>query len=401
MSNSYLIDGIRTPIGKFGGGLATVRPDDMAALVIKELINRNPSIDVNKIEDVILGNANGAGEENRNVARMSALLAGLPVSVPGETINRLCSSGACAVANASKSIKVGEGDLFIAGGVESMSRAPYVVSKSGTAWARNAEMFDTSIGWRFVNPKLDSKYGTDAMGQTAENVAEQFGISREDQDQFAAWSQSKATAAKNNGRLAKEILAISIPQRKKDDLIINEDEFIREGTTAEILSKLRPAFRKEGSVTAGNASGVNDGAAALLLAGESAVKDYSLTPKAKVLSSAAAGVEPRIMGVGPIEAANKALSRAGLSFNDLDIIELNEAFSAQALACTRSWRLDDRDSRINPNGGAIAIGHPLGMTGARLTLTAMHELIEKDKQFALITMCVGVGQGFALVIERV
>lgn len=401
MSNAYLIDGIRTPVGKFGGGLANVRPDDMAALVIKELTSRNSNIDVNKIEDVILGNANGAGEENRNVARMSALLAGLPVTVPGETINRLCSSGAAAVANASRSIKLGEGDLFIAGGVESMTRAPYVVSKSPKAWARNSEMFDTSIGWRFVNPKLDKEFGTDAMGETAENVAEQYGISREDQDKFAAWSQQKAAAARKSGRLAKEIMPVHVPQRKADDLIVRDDEFIREGTTVEILSKLRPAFRKDGSVTAGNASGVNDGAAALLLASDNALSEYGLKPKAKVLSSAAVGVEPRIMGVGPIEAAKKALSRADLTFDDLDIIELNEAFSAQALACTRAWGLDDNDERINPNGGAIAIGHPLGMTGARLAITAMSELIERDKQFALITMCVGVGQGFALVIERV
>jgi 3-oxoadipyl-CoA thiolase len=401
MSNAFLIDGIRTPVGKFGGSLATVRPDDMAALVIKELVSRNPEIDVNKIEDVILGNANGAGEENRNVARMSALLAGLPVTIPGETLNRLCSSGASAVASVARSIKSNEGDLFIAGGVESMTRAPYVVSKSGTAWARNAEMFDTSIGWRFVNPKLDREYGTDAMGETAENVVDKYGISREDQDKFAAWSQQKAAEARKNGRLAKEIMPVSIPRRKQEDLIFDQDEFIREGSTVEILSKLRPAFRQGGSVTAGNASGVNDGAAALLLASDKAVSEYSLKPKAKVLSAAAVGVEPRIMGVGPVEAAKKALSRAGIGFNDLDLIELNEAFAAQALACTRSWGLDDFDERINPNGGAIAIGHPLGMTGARLTLSAMTELQEKDKQFALITMCVGVGQGFALVIERV
>lgn len=401
MSNAYIIDGIRTPVGKFGGGLAGVRPDDMAALVIRELVDRNSNIDVNKIEDVILGNANGAGEENRNVARMSALLAGLPVTVPGETVNRLCSSGAAAVANASRSIKLGEGDLFIAGGVESMTRAPYVLSKSSKAWARNSEMFDTSIGWRFVNPKLDNQFGTDAMGETAENVAEEFKIAREDQDKFAAWSQTKAAEARKNGRLAKEILPVRVPQRKKDDLVVRDDEFIREGTTVEILSKLRPAFKKDGSVTAGNASGVNDGAAALLLASDNALNDHGLKPKVKVLSSAAVGVEPRVMGIGPIEAAKKALSRADLKFEDIDIIELNEAFAAQSLACTRSWGLKDDDQRLNPNGGAIAIGHPLGMTGARLTITAMTELIERDKQFALITMCVGVGQGFALVIERV
>lgn len=400
MSNAYIIDGIRTAVGKFGGGLSPVRPDDMAALVIKEVVDRNPSIDKSKIEDVILGNANGAGEENRNVARMSLLLAGLPESVPGETINRLCSSGASAVAAASRSLKLNEGDLFIAGGVESMSRAPFVVGKSSTAWSRKAEMFDTSIGWRFVNPELDKKFGTDAMGETAENVAEQFKINRENQDAFAAWSQQKAAEARKSGRLAKEILPVSIPQRKSDPIIIKDDEFIREGTTKEILSKLRPAFRQGGSVTAGNASGVNDGAAAILMASDNAVKDYSLSPKAKVLSSAAVGVEPRIMGIGPIEAAKKALSRANIGFNDLDVIELNEAFAAQALACTRAWGLEDFDDRINPNGGAIAIGHPLGMTGARLVITATEELIQKNKQFALVTMCVGVGQGFALVIER-
>lgn len=401
MSNAYIVDGVRTPVGKFGGGLAQVRPDDMAAMVIKEVVDRNPSIDTSKIEDVILGNANGAGEENRNVARMSALLAGLPVTVPGETINRLCSSGLGAVINASRALKLGEGDLYIAGGVESMTRAPFVVGKSPKAWNRVPEMFDTSIGWRFVNPKLDKAYGTDAMGETAENVVEKFDISREDQDKFAAWSQQKASKARKNGRLAKEIMPVSIPQRKGDPIVVSDDEFIREGTTAEKLSTLRAAFRQGGSVTAGNSSGVNDGAAALLLSSDKGLKDFNLKPKAKIISSAVSGVEPRIMGIGPVYAARKALDRAGLTFDDLDIIELNEAFAAQALACVREWGLKDDDSRINPNGGAIAIGHPLGMTGARLTISATQELIDQDKQFALVTMCIGVGQGYATILERI
>jgi len=401
MKNAYIVDGIRTGIGKFGGALSSVRPDDLAAIVIKELVNRNPSLDQTQIDDVILGCANQAGEDNRDVARMSLLLAGLPVNVPGETVNRLCSSGMASIANASRSIKANEGDIFIAGGVESMTRAPYVLSKSGSAFGRDAQIFDTAIGWRFVNPNLHSVYGSDPMGVTAENVAEQFNISREDQDKFAFNSQQKASAALNSGRFEREIVAVEIPQRKKDPIIFNKDEFIRPSTTIEALSGLNPAFKKGGSVTAGNSSGINDGAAATLVVSEEALEKYGLTPKVKIITSAAVGVEPRIMGIGPVEAANKALNRAKLSWNDIDIIELNEAFAAQGLACIRQWGLDDNDPRINPNGGAIAIGHPLGVTGTRLVLTAMHELIEKDKEFALCTLCVGVGQGYAIIIQRV
>lgn len=401
MKNAYIVDGIRTAIGKFGGSLSQVRPDDLGALVIRELVIRNPSLDQSLIDDVLFGCANQAGEDNRDVARMSLLLAGLPMNVPGETINRLCSSGMASIANASRSIKANEGDIYIAGGVESMTRAPYVLSKSGQAFSRDAQLFDTSIGWRFVNPLMHSQFGTDSMGETAENVALQFNISREDQDKFAYNSQMKASKALNNGRFDREIVSVEIPQRKSDPIIFNKDEFIRTNTTLDALSNLKPAFKKDGTVTAGNASGINDGAAATLIMSEEAVSKYSLTPKVKVITSAAVGVEPRIMGIGPVEAAKKALKRANLSWSDIDIIELNEAFAAQSLACIREWGLDDNDSRINPNGGAIAIGHPLGMSGTRLVLTAMHELIEKDKEFALCTMCVGVGQGYSMIIQRV
>ncbi len=400
MKETFIVDAIRTPVGKYGGTLATVRPDDMAALVIKELMKRNPSIDWNDTEDVIFGNANGAGEENRNVARMSLLLAGLPYTVPGESINRLCSSGMSAAINASRAIKAGDGEIYIAGGVESMSRAPFVLAKSDKAFSRNAEIYDTSIGWRFVNPKLDAMYGTDSMGETAENVAEMYKISREDQDLFAYKSQMKATEARDGGRLAKEILPVEIPQRKGEPIVFKDDEFIRDTTTLEKLAKLKPAFKKGGTVTAGNASGVNDGASALLVMSEDAVKKYNLKPMARIVSNAVVGVEPRIMGMGPVEASNKALRKAGLTFDDIDIIELNEAFSAQSLACIREWGLDDYDPRINPNGGAIAIGHPLGMTGARLLTTAAYELIEQNKKYALTTLCVGVGQGYATIIEN-
>ncbi|GAB5466906.1 MAG: 3-oxoadipyl-CoA thiolase [Candidatus Kapaibacteriales bacterium] len=400
MNQSYLIDYIRTPIGNFGGALAPVRPDDLSAHTIKTLLERNSSLPQEQIEDVILGNANGAGEENRNVARMSLLLAGMPWSVPGETINRLCSSGLGAVVNADRGIKLGEGGAMVAGGVESMSRAPFVVAKSPTAWSRNAEIYDTSIGWRFVNPKLHERYGTDPMGVTAENLVEKYGISREEQDKFAFNSQMKAKAAMESGRLAKEIIPVSIPQRKGDDVIVDTDEFPRPNTTIETLAKLRAAFKKDGSVTAGNSSGVNDGAASLLLASKEYCEEYGLKPKARIISTAVAGVEPRIMGIGPVEAVNKALKRAKLSLSDIDIIELNEAFAAQSLACLREWNIDPEDKRLNPNGGAIALGHPLGMTGARLTGTAMLELELQDKEFAVVTMCVGVGQGYAAVIER-
>lgn len=401
MKDAFIIDGLRTPIGKFGGTLSPVRSDDMGALVIKELMNRFPQIDKSEIDDVIFGNANQAGEDNRNVARMSLLLAGLPVTVPGETVNRLCASGMSSVVLGSRAIKSNEADLIIAGGVESMTRAPYVLSKTAKPFGRDAQIYDTSIGWRFINPKLDAQYGTDAMGETAENVAEQYKINREDQDLFAYNSQMKAAKARKEGVFKRETIDVEIPQRKKDPIIFSEDEFIREETTLEILTKLRPAFRKDGSVTAGNSSGVNDGAGAILLASENMVNKYNLTPKARVVSSAVVGVEPRIMGIGPIEAAKKALARAGLTFNDMDVIELNEAFAAQSLAVIRAWGLDDNDPRINPNGGAIALGHPLGMSGNRLITTAAYELEQKNKKYALCTMCIGVGQGYATIIERV
>ncbi|MFY8161103.1 MAG: 3-oxoadipyl-CoA thiolase [Candidatus Kapaibacteriota bacterium] len=399
MKNAYIIDGIRTPIGKIGGALSAVRPDDMAADLIRELVKRN-EFDTTQIEDVILGNANGAGEENRNVGRMALLLAGLPINVPGETVNRLCASGLAAIVNASRGLKLGEGDLYIAGGVENMTRAPYIMSKSSTAFGRDSQLFDTSLGWRLINPKMKEMYGVDPMGETAENVAEQYNVSREDQDKFALNSQMKATKSRAEGIFKQEIHPVTIPN-KKGDIIVSEDEFIRPETTMESLAKLQPAFRKGGSVTAGNSSGLNDGAAVVLMASDEAVSKYNLKPRARVVSSAVVGVEPRIMGIGPIEAGKKALSKAGLTFADLDVIELNEAFAAQALAVVRGWGLADDDSRINPNGGAIAIGHPLGMSGARLVITAMNELERRGGRYALCTMCIGVGQGYAAVIERV
>lgn len=402
MKEAYIIDGIRTPIGKFTGTLSTVRADDLGAIVIREIVKRNPNIPLDAYEDVIMGCANQAGEDNRNVARMSSLLAGLPFTVPGETINRLCSSGMSAIVQANRAIKTGEGDLFIAGGVEHMTRGPWVISKVSKPFGRDAQMHDSSFGWRFVNKKMKDLFGTDAMGETAENLVDKFGISREDQDRFAAWSQQKAAEAQNNGRLAEEIVAVEIPQRKKDPIVFDKDEFIRQGTTVDALAKLNPAFRREGgTVTAGNASGLNDGAAATIVASEDAVKQYSLKPLARIVSSAVVGVEPRIMGIGPVGATNKALERAGLSLADMDIIEINEAFAAQALACTRELGLADDDERINPNGGAIAIGHPLGVTGARILHSAALELQKTNKRYALATMCVGVGQGYATIIERV
>jgi len=404
MKDAYIVDGIRTPIGNFTGTLSTIRTDDLGALVISEVIKRNPNIPKAAYDDVILGCANQAGEDNRNVARMSALLAGLPWSVPGETINRLCSSGLSAIIHANRAIKAGDGDLFISGGVEHMTRGPWVISKVSKAFGRDAKMHDSSFGWRFVNKKMHEQYGTDGMGTTAENLVDLHNISREDQDKFAYWSQMKAAASQQSGRLAKEIVAVEVPQRKKDPIVFEHDEFIKPNTSLEVLAKLRSAFRKKedgGTVTAGNASGLNDGAAATIIASEDAVKKYNLQPKAKIVSSAVVGVEPRIMGIGPVEASNKALKKAGLKMEDMDIIELNEAFAAQALACTRSWGLADDDSRLNPNGGAIAIGHPLGVTGARLALSAALELELTNKKYALVTMCVGVGQGYAAVLERV
>lgn len=402
MSNAYIIDGIRTPIGNFTGTLSTIRTDDLGAHVIREVVKRNPNIPQDAYDDVIMGCANQAGEDNRNVARMCSLLAGLPYTVPGETVNRLCSSGLSAIIHANRAIKAGDGDLFIAGGVEHMTRGPWVISKVSKPFGRDAQMHDSSFGWRFVNNKLKDMYGTDGMGVTAENLVDKYNISREDQDQFAYWSQMKATKARESGRLAKEIVAVEIPQRKKDPIIFAEDEFIKPNTSLEVLAKLRTAFRKEGgSVTAGNASGLNDGAAATIIASETAVEKYNLKPLAKIVSSAVVGVEPRIMGIGPVKASQKALAKAGLTLDDMDVIELNEAFAAQALACTRELGLADDDPRINPNGGAIAIGHPLGVTGARITYSAALELHEQNKKYALVTMCVGVGQGYAAVIEKV
>lgn len=398
---AYIVDGLRTAVGNFGGGLANVRADDMAAEVIKQLIERNPSIRAELIEDVILGCANQAGEDNRNVARMSLLLAGLPVQVAGETVNRLCASGLASVINAARAIKDNAGDLFVAGGVENMTRGPWVISKASQAFGRDAQMYDTSFGWRFINPKLQEVYGTEGMGETAENLVELYQISREDQDAFAVWSHKKASDAQQNGVLAQDIIDITIPQRKGDPIIFNRDEFIKPNTSMETLAKLKPAFRKNGSVTAGNASGLNDGAAAILLASERGLSTNKLEPIARVVSAAVAGVEPRIMGIGPVFASEKALERAGLTLDDMDVIELNEAFAAQVLACTRAMGLADNDPRINPNGGAIALGHPLGMSGARITMSAVRELQRTGKKYALVTMCIGVGQGYAAVIERV
>ena len=399
--NTYIIDAIRTPIGNFGGTLKDIRTDVLAAIPIRELVSRN-KIDPTKINDVILGCANQAGEDNRNIARMALLLAGIPFSVPGETVNRLCASGMSAIINAHRAIKAGDGDLFISGGIENMTRGPWVISKVSKAFGRDAQMHDSSFGWRFINPKMKEIYGVDGMGTTAENLAELYDISREDQDKFAFNSQQKAYKAQKSGRFSEEIIPISIPQKKKDPILFEHDEFIKGNTSIEILSKLRTAFKKDGgTVTAGNASGLNDGAAAMLLASENGVTENNLNPIAKIVSSAVIGVEPRIMGIGPVEASNLALKKAGLKLNDIDIIELNEAFSAQALACIRSWGINDDDPRINPNGGAIALGHPLGVSGTRIMQTAAIELHKQNKKYALVTMCIGVGQGYATIIEKV
>ncbi len=399
---AYIIDGIRTPIGNYKGTLSAVRTDDLGAIVIKEIVKRNPNIPKEAYDDVIMGCANQAGEDNRNVARMSLLLAGLPFTVPGETVNRLCSSGLSAIIHANRAIKAGDGDVFISGGVENMTRGPYVMAKPSTAFGGDSKMYDSTFGWRFINPRMKELYGTDGMGNTAENLVEKYNISREDQDQFAYWSQMKATKAQENGRLAKEIVTVEIPQRKKDPIQFLKDEFVKPTTSLAILGKLRAAFKKEGgSVTAGNSSGLNDGAAATIIASAAAVKKYNLKPLAKIVSSAVVGVEPRIMGIGPVEASNKALKKAGLTMDDMDVIELNEAFAAQALACIRAWGLADNDPRLNPNGGSVAIGHPLGVTGARIAYSAALELKEKGKKYALVTMCIGVGQGYAAIIENV
>lgn len=399
--NAYIVDGIRTPIGNFGGTLASVRADDLAAHVIKELVERNKSLHPEWIDEVFMGCANQAGEDNRNVARMALLLAGLPITVPGETINCLCASGMAATVAAARAAHLGEGDIFITGGMEHMTRGPWVISKTSTAFGRDAQMFDSSFGWRFINPKMKEMYGVDAMGETAENLAELYNISREDQDQFALWSQQKAAQAQASGRLQHEISPVIIPQKKGDAIVFAKDEFMRPTTTLEGLAKLKPAFKKNGSVTAGNSSGLNDGAAALLIASENGLKKANLIPKAQIISSAVVGVEPRIMGIGPVKATELALKRAGLTLDQMDIIELNEAFAAQVLACTRNMGLQDNDPRLNINGGAIALGHPLGMSGARLLQTAAIELQLSSKKYALCTMCVGVGQGYAAVIERV
>ena len=401
MKTTYIIDAIRTPLGNFGGALATTRVDDLGALVIKTLMDRNPNVPKEAIEDVIMGCANQAGEDNRNVARMSLLLAGLPYTVPGETVNRLCASGMSAIINASRVIQLGDADVMLAGGLENMTRGPWVISKASKPFGRDAQMFDSSFGWRFVNKKLDAMYGSEGMGSTAENLAEMYNISREDQDKFALNSQQKAAKAQAEGRFDLETVSVKIPQRKKDSIIFSKDEFIKANSSLEVLGKLRTAFKKDGTITAGNASGLNDGAAAMLLASEDAVKKYNLKPTAKIVSSAVVGVEPRIMGIGPVKASKKALAKAGLTIDDMDIIELNEAFSAQSLACIREMGLKDDDARINPNGGAIALGHPLGVSGTRIIQTAALELQKQNKRYALCTMCIGVGQGYATVIERV
>ena len=400
MRNAYIVDYVRTPIGRFGGVLSQVRADDLGAVPIRALMARNAGVDWARVDDVLYGCANQAGEDNRNVARMAALLAGLPVEVPGTTVNRLCGSGMDAVIMAARAIRTGEAELMIAGGVESMSRAPFVLPKADSAFSRHAEIHDTTIGWRFVNPLMKAQYGIDSMPETAENVAEDYKVSRADQDAFAARSQDRAVAAQENGRLAREIVPVTIPQRKGDPVVVERDEHPRAGTTAEKLAKLPTPFRQGGSVTAGNASGVNDGAAALLIASEDAVKAYGLTPIARIIGGATAGVPPRVMGIGPVPASRKLMARLGLSIGDFDVVELNEAFAAQGLAVMRELGLADDADHVNPNGGAIALGHPLGMSGARIVGTAALELAQRGAARALATMCIGVGQGIACAIER-
>ena len=400
MRDVYICDGVRTPIGKYGGGLAKVRADDLAAIPLKALKDRNPDLDLTQVDDVILGCANQAGEDNRNIARVGLLLADYPTVVAGITINRLCASGLNAIAMATNAIKVGESELLIAGGVESMSRAPFVMGKADSNFDRNQTLYDTTMGWRFINKKLDAVYGTESMPETAENVAERFNISREDQDKFAFWSQSKAKAAQEDGRLAEEIVPVVIPQRNGEDLVFDQDEHLRLSPLAQ-LATLKSPFRNGGSVTAGNASGINDGAAAVILATEEAANANGLTPKAKILGCAVIGVEPRVMGIGPAPASAKLLKRLGLNIDEMDIIEFNEAFAAQALASARELGLKDSDPRLNPQGGAIALGHPLGMSGTRIVLSAVRQLERTNKRYALCAMCIGVGQGIAMVIEKV
>ncbi|EPG7852279.1 3-oxoadipyl-CoA thiolase [Acinetobacter baumannii] len=401
LKNAYIIDAIRTPFGRYAGGLAPVRADDLGAVPIKALMQRNPSVGWEQVDDVIYGCANQAGEDNRNVGRMSALLAGLPYQVPATTINRLCGSSLDAIAIAARAIKAGEANLVIAGGVESMSRAPYVMGKSDSAFGRSQKIEDTTMGWRFINPKLKELYGVDTMPQTAENVAEQFNVNRADQDQFALVSQQRTASAQAKGFFSKEIVAVEIPQRKGDAVVIDTDEHPRASTTLEALSKLKPVVKAEGTVTAGNASGINDGAAALLIASDEAVQAYNLKPRAKIIASTAVGVEPRIMGFAPAPAIKKLLKQANLTLDQMDVIELNEAFAAQALAVTRDLGLPDDSNKVNPNGGAIALGHPLGASGARLVTTALNQLEQTGGRYALCSMCIGVGQGIALIIEKV
>ncbi|MDC4777809.1 3-oxoadipyl-CoA thiolase [Acinetobacter baumannii] len=401
MKNAYIIDAIRTPFGRYAGGLASVRADDLGAVPIKALMQRNPSVDWEQVDDVIYGCANQAGEDNRNVGRMSALLAGLSYQVPATTINRLCGSSLDAIAIAARAIKAGEANLVIAGGVESMSRAPYVMGKSDSAFGRSQKIEDTTMGWRFINPKLKELYGVDTMPQTAENVAEQFKVNRADQDQFALVSQQRTASAQAKGFFSKEIVAVEIPQRKGDVVVIDTDEHPRASTTLEGLSKLKPVVKADGTVTAGNASGINDGAAALLIASDDAVQAYNLKPRAKIIASTTVGIEPRIMGFAPAPAIKKLLKQANLTLEQMDVIELNEAFAAQALAVTRDLGLPDNSDKVNPNGGAIALGHPLGASGARLVTTALNQLEQTGGRYALCSMCIGVGQGIALIIERV
>jgi acetyl-CoA acyltransferase len=397
--DAYIVDGIRTPIGSFGGALAEVRADDLAAMVIKELLKRNTSVPPQQVDDVILGCVNQAGDDNRNVARMALLLAGLPFTVPGETVNRLCASGMSAVINAARAISCGDGDVFIAGGVEHMTRGPYVISKSSRAFGTDAQMFDSSFGWRFINPLMEKMYGVDSMGVTAENVAELYKVNRQDQDAFACRSQEKAFYATE--RLAEEIMPVEIVGKKGIARVFADDEFKKSSTTVEVLSKLKPAFKKEnGTVTAGNSSGLNDGASAILIVSGDALKKYNLKPKVRIVNSAIVGVKPSVMGIGPVEATRKVLRKTGLKLDDIDIIELNEAFAAQSIACIRELGMKDNDERINVNGGAIALGHPLGMSGARIVYTAALELHKRQKRYALATMCVGVGQGYAVVLEK-
>lgn len=402
MNECYLVNGIRTPIGKFGGSLANIRTDDLAALPLKWLLELNPTMDPMRVDDVLLGCANQAGEDNRNIARMALLLAGLPWSVPGETVNRLCASGLAAAVNGFHAIRSHEAELIIAGGVENMTRGPWVISKTSTPFGRDAEMADSSFGWRFINGKMKTLYGTEAMGETAENLARKYSISREAQDAFAFHSQQKAFAAQQSGRLEKEIHPIELHSKNGNVSIFDKDEFIKGSTSIETLSNLKPAFDKlNGTVTAGNASGLNDGAAAILLASEKAIQEHQLKPLARIVSSGVSGVEPSIMGIGPVPATAIALKRAGLKLDDMDLIELNEAFAAQVLSCLKEWNIEWNDPRLNPNGGAIALGHPLGMSGTRLLHSAAIELHVQQKKFALVTMCIGVGQGYACVLERV